>query len=186
MRALFTVHAGEFLVGEYLERHFKHLNVWIPSKDTGVDLLVTNKKNVDPISIQVKLSRDYSTAENKDDISNIQLAAGWLILDHKKIQNSLADYWVFILVSHLRGVQPQYIIITPDELLEKLVETHGARAKYHFYPWVLTNGRALDGRGLSQHDKRLLLQNGSISESRDLSPYFANWEMFKESSADKP
>ena len=44
MRPIFTVHAGEFLVGEHIEKKFPELNVWIPSKDTGVDLLVTNKK----------------------------------------------------------------------------------------------------------------------------------------------
>jgi hypothetical protein len=48
MRPLFTVHAGEILVGQYIEQSFKGKNVWVPTKDLGVDLLVTNlrdKKN---------------------------------------------------------------------------------------------------------------------------------------------
>ena len=45
MKPLFTIHAGEYLVGSYIEKHFKKYNVWIPSKDTGIDLLVTNSKN---------------------------------------------------------------------------------------------------------------------------------------------
>ena len=184
MRPLFTIHAGEFLVGEYLEKHFKHLNVWIPSKDTGVDLLITNKKNSNPISIQVKLSRDYATTESKDEVSKIQLAGGWLILDHNKIQFSPADYWVFILVSHLKGVQPQHIIIRPEELLKKLIATHGKRTKYHFYPWILTDGRALDGRGMSKNDKKLLIKNELPLDSRDLSPYLSNWDMFRKLSFD--
>ena len=48
MRPIFTIHAGEFIVGEHLERKFKGLNVWVPTKDTGVDLLVTNSKNSAP------------------------------------------------------------------------------------------------------------------------------------------
>jgi hypothetical protein len=43
MRPLFTLHAGEFLVGEYIERTFPSLNVWVPAKDTGVDLLITDE-----------------------------------------------------------------------------------------------------------------------------------------------
>ena len=38
MRPMFTVHAGEFLVGQYIEGKLKK-NVWLPTKDVGVDLL---------------------------------------------------------------------------------------------------------------------------------------------------
>ncbi len=43
MKPLFTIHAGEYLVGERIEKNFKEWNVWIPSKDTGIDLLVLTK-----------------------------------------------------------------------------------------------------------------------------------------------
>jgi hypothetical protein len=29
MTPLFTVHAGEYLVGSYIEEHFKRLNIWV-------------------------------------------------------------------------------------------------------------------------------------------------------------
>lgn len=45
MRPLFTIHAGEYVVGEFIENNLGDLNVWIPAKDTGIDLLVTNKEN---------------------------------------------------------------------------------------------------------------------------------------------
>src|SRR5205807_9167176 len=45
MRPLFTVHASELLVGQHIEQSFKGKNVWIPTKDSGVDLLITNSKN---------------------------------------------------------------------------------------------------------------------------------------------
>ncbi len=35
MLPLFTVHTGEFLVGEHTERNFSSLNVCVPQKDTG-------------------------------------------------------------------------------------------------------------------------------------------------------
>lgn len=45
MKPLFTIHEGEFLVGEYISRKLKDLHeVWVPVKDKGVDLLITHKQ----------------------------------------------------------------------------------------------------------------------------------------------
>ncbi len=59
MRPLFTIHAGEFVVGDYIERKFRRVNLWVPSRDTGTDLLVTDSKNEKAVSLQVKFSRDF-------------------------------------------------------------------------------------------------------------------------------
>ena len=37
--------AGEYLVGCHLKQNYKHVNVWIPSRDTGVDLLVSDRRD---------------------------------------------------------------------------------------------------------------------------------------------
>jgi len=77
MRPIFTIHAGEFLVAEHIEKKFRDLNVWIPTKDTGIDLLVTNKKDQSKsVSIQVKFSRDYKPVEATDDFSRSLIAGG--------------------------------------------------------------------------------------------------------------
>jgi len=44
MRPMFTIHAGEYLVGLHLQQRLG-LNVWIPAKDTGIDLLVTGARS---------------------------------------------------------------------------------------------------------------------------------------------
>ena len=72
MRPIFTVHAGEYLVGDYIEKKFKGCRVWIPSKDTGIDLLVTDPRGNNGVSLQVKFSKDYIIPEVK--------AAGWWTL----------------------------------------------------------------------------------------------------------
>ena len=59
MKSLFTIHAGEFVTGEHIERKFRKVNVWLPSRDTGTDLLVTDAKNKTSVSLQVKFSRDF-------------------------------------------------------------------------------------------------------------------------------
>jgi predicted helicase len=60
MKPLFTVHVGEYLVGEHIERTYPRWNVWVPSKDTGIDLLVTEAQNRKMVSLQVKFSKDFN------------------------------------------------------------------------------------------------------------------------------
>lgn len=175
MRPFFTIHAGEFLVGEYIQNTFKSLNVWVPAKDTGVDLLITDKTAKRATSIQVKLSRDYRKQEAVDDFDHELIAGGWLLLDHEKIEKSSADWWVIILVSHERKMKPQFIIISPSELLSRLEKIHGKSKKYHFYPWVTRSGLCLDGRGIRKHDRISLSKNQFELGSRDLSSFLNNW-----------
>jgi len=40
VKPLFTLHAGEVVVGEHIEHGYKNVEVWVPTKDTGVDLLI--------------------------------------------------------------------------------------------------------------------------------------------------
>ena len=176
MRPIFTVHAGEFLVGEHIEKKFPELNVWIPSKDTGIDLLVTNKNNSSKsVSLQVKMSRDYKPMHAADEFSRKLVVGGWLTLAYDKIKHSSADFWVFILVSHERRMAPKYIIIPPSELLRKLENIHGKLKNYHFYPWVLDTGVALQGRGLSKKEKKELADGVYSLGERDLSTYLEYW-----------
>ena len=62
MRPLFTIHGGEYLTGLYIQQKLK-LNVWIPAKDTGIDLLVTDPKNRRSVSVQVKYGKDFLTGK---------------------------------------------------------------------------------------------------------------------------
>jgi hypothetical protein len=180
MRPLFTVHAGEFLVGEFIEKSYPTLNVWIPAKDTGIDLLVTNMKASTMVSLQVKLSRDYKPPEASSDFDRTLVAAGWLTLSHDKIATSSADYWVFVLVSHERKMLPQFIVIPPEELLKRLMAIHGQSKIYHFYPWVTKSSVALDGRGLLKSDKKKLADGSLLLGDRDISIFLGNWGALKD------
>lgn len=183
MRPLFTVHAGEFLVGEFIEKSFPNLDVWIPSKDTGIDLLVTNTAASTMVSLQVKLSRDYKPPEASNDFDRTLLAAGWLTLSHEKIVKSTADYWVFVLVSHERKMRPQFIVIPPSKLLNRLMTIHGKAKNYHFYPWVTKSLVALDGRGLLKAEKNQLALGSLVLGDRDLSEFLDNWGALKDISS---
>lgn len=175
MRPLFTVHAGEFLVGEHIEKTFSSLKVWVPAKDTGVDLMITDASASHTASLQVKLSRDYRLPEATEGFDSSLIASGWLTLDHDKIEKSPAEWWVIVLVSHERKLKPKFIVIPPSELLSRLVKIHGKSKKYHFYPWVTKSGLCLQGRGLRKSE-RALLANGTLQLGpRDLSAFLNNW-----------
>lgn len=181
MTPLFTVHAGEYIVGEKIEKEFKGLNVWIPSKDTGIDLLITNKNNTKTVSLQVKLSRDYSPLKAVTDFDRSLIVGGWCNLAHNKIAKSTAGYWVFVLVSHERREQPQFIVIPPKELLKRLIANNHEKesAKYDFYPWVIKSKDSkvvtLDGRGLNREDKAALAEGSFKLGNRDLSIFLDDW-----------
>ena len=178
MRPLFTVHAGEFLVGQHIERSYPNLKVWIPSKDIGVDLLITDLDRRS-VSLQVKLSIDHVPLEAKDEFDRLLIAGGWLNLVHKKIENSPADWWVIVLVSHERIMKPQFIVIPPSELLSCLVKTLDKPSeKYNFYPQIMKRDSkpdlCLDGRGLSKKERENITKDFQLG-TRDLSKYLNNW-----------
>lgn len=178
MRPLFTVHAGEYLVAEYLEHTFKDkgLHVWVPTKDTGVDLLITDKANRKAVSLQVKMSKDYKNPVAVNSFDEHIVAGGWLALAHKKIEASPADYWVLVVVSMGRTTDPQYIVVKPSVLLKKLQEIHGKSTTYQTYPTIMSlphfdRPTALDVRGMSKKDKGSL-ETGTFSlGARDFSQF---------------
>jgi hypothetical protein len=119
LRTLFTIHGGEWLVGDYIERKYQRVNVWVPAKDTGVDLLVSDSKNKQVVSLQVKVSRDHHTDMN-------EVAKGWWKVKRKKIADSPADYWIFGIDRLERNPSDSdFVIIKPAELLRRLDAIHG-------------------------------------------------------------
>src|SRR4030065_2867847 len=124
MRPLFTIHAGEFVVGDHIERKFRRVNLWVPSRDTGTDLLVTDSKNEKAVSLQVKFSRDFLATHMPSIFQKPLRACGWWSLNREKISKSKADYWVFVLVGfERRGTD--FVIIKPSELPAPVDAIHG-------------------------------------------------------------
>ena len=119
MKPLFTVHAGEYLVGSHIEACYPKWNVWFPSKDTGIDLLVTNARNTKSVSLQVKYSKDFNPTNCPNLIQHKLSAVGWWTHKESKIKNSRADFWVFVLPSFIER-ETNFVIVAPGELLRRL------------------------------------------------------------------
>ena len=79
MKPIFTIHAGEYLVASTLEKKFRDINIWLPSKDTGIDLLLINKTNTKTTSLQVKFSKDFSITHTKEIFRPNIRGAGWWV-----------------------------------------------------------------------------------------------------------
>jgi hypothetical protein len=175
MRAVFTVHAGEFLVGDYIEKEFQRVNVWVPTKDTGVDLLVSNMRDRKFVSLQVKFSHDY-LATHMDPVFQKPLrACGWYTLRRKKIVSSPADYWIFVLLGFGRR-STDFVIIKPRELLSRLDAIHRKTTRIQSYFWVTEKDRCWETRDL-RHDDHLLIAGGKFKNAeRDFTDYLNNWQ----------
>ena len=124
MRPIFTVHAGEYLVAQYIEQLFANdygIRVWIPSKDDGVDLLLTSKNRKKTLGVQIKFSKDYALLE-KDPICEA-LAKGWFRIKWRKLNQSKADIWVFVIPRYTNegcAKQVYYLVLKKEELIKRI------------------------------------------------------------------
>ncbi|MDN3523888.1 hypothetical protein QWY79_01240 [Halomonas sabkhae] len=179
MKPIFTLHAGEFVFGEHVEQRFRDVDLWVPTKDTGIDFLLSDKANRSTVSVQVIMSRDYQPPHASTKFEDSLQAAGWFVFSRKALESSRADIWSIVLISHQRKSQPVFVNIAPTELLRKLVAIHGQQKNYHLYPWV-TAEACLEGRGMNKSDKSRFVAGQFDLGERDLTQYWDNWSFIEE------
>lgn len=177
MKPIFSVHAGEYLVATHIEEKYKHLNVWLPSKDTGVDLLVTDKANRKTLSLQVKFSKDFLGSKGNSTsaavVSKVK-AGGWWTFDQKKLNKSVADLWVLVLYSFTKR-DYDFIIIEPQELLKRYRGLGKHQDVIQSYVWVTSSNRCWETRGLSKREQDDVANDQYTDAVRDMSVYLNNW-----------
>jgi hypothetical protein len=182
MNPLFTIHAGEFVVASKIEETYRNLKVWIPTKDDGIDLLVTNAKHTTAISLQVKLSRDYPPKHLKDValLTAIRGAGRWSV-EREKIAKSNADHWVFVLLGFASRTT-DFIIIKPECLLEKLDRIHPKQARFQIYLWLANTKppSCFETRGLKKDDQVAIARGTYRNDVRDFGSFLDNWKPMKE------
>lgn len=174
MKPLFTIHAGEFVVASYVEQRFKDYLVWIPSRDTGVDLLVTDKHCKAAVSLQVKFSRDFLATHMADALRPGLKACGWFSLKPQKLSKSAAQFWILVLYP-FNQKEADFVIAPPFAILDMLESLHGKRNSIQSYVWVTKNKRCWETRGLSRKDHLLISQGSYENPARELTQYLNNW-----------
>jgi hypothetical protein len=178
MKPIFTIHAGEYLVASEIELIFKDVNVWIPSKDTGIDLLLTDATNSKTTSIQVKFSKDFNSTHKKELVREHIKGSGWWKLERKKIEKSKADFWIFILYSFEKKSH-DYIILSPSELIKLFDSLDRNDPTIHCYFTIFQNDKAVETRGLKDHELMSIFTSGICDPNRDVSIYLNNWDIIK-------
>jgi hypothetical protein len=185
MKPIFTIHAGEYLVASHLEEKFRGLQIWLPSSDTGIDLLVTNPKassqnSVRAVSLQVKFSKDFlgNKGGGKNVVSSINSrikAGGWWTFKYDKIEKSQADLWVLVLYRFSHR-DYDFVIIEPNKLLERYRKLGNASITIQSYVWVTENGQCWETRGLRRSEQEAIAADVFKDPVRDLSQFLNNWQ----------
>jgi hypothetical protein len=178
MRPLFTIHAGEYLVGSYIEKHYKQANIWIPSTDTGIDLLVSDRQNRFTVTLQVKFTKDFLPTHTAAEFQEPLRACGWFTINKKKLLESQADFWVFVL-SGFKGHSYDYVVVPTNEFKRRLGLIHGfEKSKIHSYLWVTECEKCWEPRGLSKADWRRIAEGKYEEDNRDFTEFLnrPGWE----------
>lgn len=151
MQPLFTIHAGEYLVGLHVQQHLK-LNAWIPAKDIGIDLLVTDGENRHAVSLQVKYGKDYLPDKKNRDFRPNYRCLSWFSVNRAKLDASRADFWVFVLHG-FESDAADFVVIPTAELRRRMSEIHGSgTATLQTYLSSTKKGQCWETRGLTSSD----------------------------------
>jgi hypothetical protein len=172
MKPLFTIHEGEFLVGDHINRKFgRKFAVWVPTKDSGIDLLVTRERlRGKAVGLQVKFSRSFDIHQ---ELARHVIATSWYTLDPKKIRKSQADLWVFVILT-LR--HEQHFVVIPTRELRKRIPT-GRGKVWNLYLWVYADGSCYQVRDLNNEERLDTVHRGVRDRKRDFSEWLDNWKL---------
>lgn len=120
MKPIFSIHAGEYLVGSAVEELFPGLRVWVPTRDSGIDLLVTTQKNDKAVALQVKFSKDFLGRDARGLVSTGIKSGGWWTIHHDRLARSEADYWVLVLYQFQQRSY-DFVVVPPAHLLKNMM-----------------------------------------------------------------
>ena len=169
MRPLFTIHAGEYLVGLHVQKSLK-LNAWIPAKDIGVDLLVTDSENLGAVSLQVKYGKDF-LPEMKAELRKSLRCFSWFTLNMAKLAASPAEFWVFVPPG-FKSDNPDFVVIPTVELQRRMTEIHGSDSgTLQSYFCSTETDRCWEARGLGSTDKMQIADGTFKNPARDFTKY---------------
>ena len=160
--------------GTTIEKSFPRLRVWIPSKDSGIDLLVTDSKQNKVASLQVKFSKDYLGTGAHPSVTRKIESGGWWTLKRKKIVSSSADLWVMVLYQ-FQARRFDFVVIPPRELLSRYNRIAGKPEVIQSYIWVTKEGRCWETRGLRKSELDRVCAGEYQNAARELTSYLNAW-----------
>jgi len=176
MRPIFTIHAGEYLVGDHLETLSKNLRIWIPSKDSGIDFLVTDQHSNKLATLQVKFSKDYLGSRQGSKFGMNIDSFGWWKFERDKIEKSPADFWVLVLYQfHTRKFD--FVIVPPKILLSRYDKLTGSSETIQSYFCVTKQPtpQCWEARGLGSLEFNEISEGNYHNKDRNFTKYLNVW-----------
>lgn len=174
MRPIFTVHAGEYIVASEIEKRYKSQRVWIPSKDDGLDLLVTDETCTKSSSLQVKFSKDHLASGKEKNANREVKAGGWWKLNREQLRKSNADLWVLVLCGFDTRTY-DFVVIKPKTLAARYDAIAPDGETIQSYLWVTRDKKCWETRGLGKHDLAAICNGSFTDRDRDLTAYLNAW-----------
>jgi len=173
MKPIFTVEAGEYLVAKEFEH--RGFRVWLPSKDTGIDLLISDHAVKRFVSVQAKFSGDFSISDSKKFGEELYLT-GLFSTRAKNLHESPADYWILMIASFkLRKMA--CVVVKPRELYDRLeaIRPWGAGER-HFFIWITTDKKCWETNGLRKQEFKAVARGDYSNRTRDMTCWLENWK----------
>jgi hypothetical protein len=169
MRNLYAPTPGELLVGQELEK--RGYQVYIPTKDKGIDLLAT--KGTAVLRFQVKESRVYLQP------SGSPAWTSWTQLQSRILRDAAeggVDLFVFVIhaldeTGRRVKFKPLYVVIPPMDLEERLRRYRPDSEDRSVYWYVDGDRRLWELRGTRRVDT-----NYEVDE-RDFTDYLHAWPL---------
>ena len=173
------------MVGSYIEQHYKQVNVWIPSRDTGVDLMVSDLRGRFTVSIQVKFGKDFLPTHMASEFQEPLRVCSWFALNRSKLDASQAHFWVFVM-SGFKRRSPDFVTVPTEDLRQRLRRIHGAKGRIiQCYLWVTERNRCWEARGLEggTDDRRRIAAGVYKNRFRDFTQWLngPGWKRLVES-----
>ena len=178
MRPLFTIHGGEYLFANQLQKQFPTIKIWIPGKDDGVDFLLTDKSFNRPLSIQVKYSKDFNWSHGHKKVKQYLRSASWYSFKASNIRKSKADFWVLVNYDGFQRTT-DFLFIPPSELLQKLRALKRTKERIECYVTVTNTDQAFETRSIKTNSLLQIISGELTDDSRNLTVYLNRWDFIK-------
>jgi len=144
--------------------------------------MLSNANATRTASVQVKFSKDYTSASSMEPFQqkgSLSKTFGWFKISRNALQDSPAQWWIFVLLGF--SLSPDFVVIRPRDLLQRLDTLFGRRDTFQSYVWVTKPGgsqkseRCWEVRDLNQDDRSKIVAGIYENASRDLSGYLV-WD----------
>jgi hypothetical protein len=153
--------------------------VWLPSKDSGIDLLLTDGECSRAVSLQVKFSRSWEWEEPA--FGAIKIISSFFTVQRRKVETSPAQYWVFVL-NPFHSKHSRFLVITKKELLEEHIKKYpgGQNACRLYFSLVGESETKCWDLRCSVAEKKEALRSRTIAPYRDYSRFLDNWSQMRQ------